>query len=84
MNQSTRRGFLALTGTGVAAVAVAPSALAAGSSGPSPTTDAASSGRMVAYVHDAATGEVAVMLGEREVIVRDRALVAQLAKHLRS
>ena len=84
MNQSTRRGFLALTGTGVAAAAVAPSALAAGSSGPSPTTDAASSGRMVAYVHDAATGEVAVMVGEREVIVRDRALVAQLAKHLRT
>jgi len=39
---------------------------------------------MVAYVHDAATGEVAVMVGEREVIVRDRALVAQLAKHLRT
>ena len=84
MNQSTRRGCLALTGTGVAAAAVAPSALAAGSSGPSRTTTTSSSSRMVAYVHDAATGEVAVMVGEREVIVRDRALVAQLAKHLRS
>ena len=84
MNQSTRRGFLALTGTGVAAAAVAPSALAAGSSGPSRNTTTSSSGRMVAYVHDAATGEVAVMVGEREVIVRDRALVAQLAKHLRT
>lgn len=85
MNQSTRRGFLALTGSGVAAVAVAPAAVAA-VPGKSPGLGAAGSqgGPMVAYVQDAATGEVAVMVGEREVVVRDRALVAQLAKHLKS
>lgn len=83
MKPSTRRGFLALTGSGVAAVAVAPAALAAGSpdrasTSPSPQAE----GSMVAYVHNAATGEVAVMVGEREVVVHDRALVAALARHL--
>ena len=38
---------------------------------------------MVAYIKDASTGSVAVMAGEREVVVTDKALVATLTKHLR-
>ncbi len=81
MNQSTRRGFIALTGSGVAAVAVAPAALAH-----SGKADAESSkgAPMVAHVRDAATGEIALMVGEREVVVHDRALVATMSRHLRA
>ena len=37
----------------------------------------------MAYIKDAATGSVAVMAGEREVVVTDKALVATIARHLR-
>lgn len=81
MSSSTRRGFLALSAMGVVAVAAAPSALAAR---PTPeATDATStaSGPVVAYVHDAARGEVSVMRGEREVVVHDPALVRLITRH---
>ena len=85
MSSSTRRGFLALSATGVAtgvaALAASPSASAAGTS--PEATDAAStaSGPVVAYVHDAARGEVSVMRGEREVVVHDPALVRLITRH---
>jgi hypothetical protein len=34
---------------------------------------------VVAYVKDPSTGEIALMTGEREVIVHDRALAARLS-----
>ncbi|MHB8506228.1 MAG: hypothetical protein ACYDEN_11030, partial [Acidimicrobiales bacterium] len=37
-------------------------------------------GPMVAHVSDPATGEVSLYLGEREVVFRDPALVARLAR----
>ncbi len=82
MNDASRRGFLALTGTGVAgatAVALAKSASAA----PARTAaETVADGPMVAHVRNIHTGEVAVMIGEREVVVHDKALVSALAKHL--
>jgi hypothetical protein len=81
MSQTSRRGFLAASGTGVAAIAVAPVIMGADSA------TAASSppeGAVVAYIKDAATGSVAVMAGEREVVVTDKALVATLTRHLRA
>ena len=79
MNQTSRRGFLAVSGTGVAAIAVAPSIIGADSASAAPLPE----GAVVAYIKDAATGTVAVMVGEREVVVTDKALVASISRHLR-
>ncbi len=38
------------------------------------------SGPMVAYVRDAAKGEVVLMVGTREIVRKDPGLVAQLAR----
>lgn len=79
MNQTSRRGFLAASGTGVAAIAVAPAIIGANSASAAPLPE----GAVVAYIKDAATDSVAVMVGEREVVVTDKALVASISRHLR-
>ena len=82
MSDPSRRGFLILTGVGAAAVgavAVAPAAFAASGEDTGTSTDGAP---LVAYVSNMHTGEVSVMMGEREVVVRDRALCASLARVL--
>jgi hypothetical protein len=84
MSSSSRRGFIALSATGLAAAAAAPSAFAADSAAEpadNGDTGAAGSGPVVAYVHDAAHGQVSVMRGEHEVVVHDPALVRTLTKH---
>lgn len=80
MSRMSRRAFIstgALTGAaalGAAAVG-APKLAVAGRLGPDgPLPD----GPVVAYVRDAKAGEVAVMLGDREVAVRDAALVRRI------
>jgi hypothetical protein len=79
MNQTSRRGFLAASGTGVAAITVVPAIIGADSASAAPVPE----GAVVAYIKDAATGSVAVMSGEREVVVTDKALVASISRHLR-
>jgi hypothetical protein len=79
MNQTSRRGFLAASGTGVAVIAIAPAVVGATSASAAPPPE----GAVVAYIKDAATGTVAVMAGEREVVVTDQALVASISRHLR-
>jgi hypothetical protein len=77
MNEPNRRGFLVLAGAGAAAVgavAVAPAAEAS-TSVPNHVREP-----LVAYVRDARSGEVAVMIGEREVVVHDRELAARIAR----
>ena len=78
MNEPDRRGFLVLAGAGAAtvgaAVAVAPAAEA------STTVPSHVKEPLVAYVRDARRGEVAVMIGEREVVVHDRELAARIAR----
>ena len=81
MSSSTRRGFLALSAMGVAAVAAAPSALAAGTSPEASDATSTATGPVIAYVHDAARGEVSVMRGEHEVVVHDPALVRLISRH---
>ena len=80
MTDSTRRSFLTTAGlstaVGVAAV-VAPTAADAAEDVTLPP-DAA--GPMAAYIHDVRTGEVALMIDGHEVIVRDKRLVARLAR----
>ena len=72
MSDATRRGFLVMTGAGAAAVAV-PGAVA------QPVVRSYSaSGSLVAHIADVAGSALSIMVGEREVVVRDPDLVARL------
>jgi hypothetical protein len=77
MGNSTRRGFLAMAGVGAAAVG-------AGGSSRAAAAEQRSTGPLVAYVRDVRRGEIAVMVGEHEVVVRDRDLVNRLVHASRS
>ncbi|HEY7044432.1 MAG TPA: hypothetical protein VH419_12250 [Nocardioidaceae bacterium] len=82
MSDSTRRGFLALVGAGAATAATAaaaPGSLAADDWAPKITSHRP----LVAYVTDPSKGRVSVMVGEREVVVHDRDLVARLLRAAR-
>jgi len=88
LSDSTRRGFLkvagagAAIGAGVAATAVVRSdggEPAAGTGRSATALPAGASGPLVAYVRDVRAAEVSVMVGETEVVVQDRELVARLA-----
>jgi len=81
MAKVTRRGFL--TSAGAAAGAVA---LGAAAAGPTLIAAAADAGSpvalsdepVVAYVRNPKAGEVRLMVGHREVAVKDRALVQRI------
>ncbi len=81
--EPSRRHFLRGAAVGAAVVgvaAVSPQAVA--SEDPSarpPAGDVAPKGPVTAYVRDHRTGEVAVMVGEHQVIHHDRALANKLA-----
>lgn len=85
MAKITRRGFLKQTSVGMAATGVlttvslaeAHNRPAAAAKQTSPTMY---NEPVVAHVRDAATGEVALMVGTREIVYRDPALVARLLK----
>ena len=87
MSDSTRRGFLKIAGAGAAVGAAAATAVVrsdggepAASTGRSVTAlPAGASGPLVAYVRDVRAAEVSVLVGETEVVVQDRDLVARLA-----
>jgi hypothetical protein len=86
VSQSTRRGFLATAGAGAAAVGIAAVAPAAQAKTPNKNTSADATvpenaaGALVAYVADLHADTLTVMVGEREVEVHDRDLVARLAR----
>lgn len=86
MSDSTRRGFLKIASAGavVGAAAVATTAVVkSGAEKPAAGTAAAvpagATGALVAYVKDVRGAEVSVLVGETEVVVHDRELVARLA-----
>ncbi len=87
MSDATRRSFLAVAGTGVAAgaaLAAAPG-VAGAAVAKAPNEDkialpADAQGSMLAYIHDVAKGEVALMIEGHELIVTDQQLVARLAQ----
>ena len=78
MNDQTRRGFLAVAGTGVAAVGVAAVIPASAEAAPV-RVPAGAKGPLVAYVSDLSSGQVTMMVGEHHVVVQDHDLVARLA-----
>jgi hypothetical protein len=87
MAQVTRRKFLQQTTLGAATVGAAVAI-----PGLTQVAEAASvpelhmgavSGPMVAHIRNISTGEIAIMVGTREIIVHDRRLVARLVKAAR-
>jgi hypothetical protein len=84
MGEATRRGFITMAGVGTAAgiaVVAAPGALAATRPAAEDSTlPPGVDGSMAAYIHDLDTGEVALLVEGRQVIVTDKALVSRLAK----
>jgi hypothetical protein len=89
MTDLTRRSFLKQTSVGAATLGLLSSlpALAAIPDSPQATNPgvpaAAFSGPMIAHVRDVATGEVALLVGAREIIFHDPQLVARLMKAAR-
>ena len=85
----SRRGFLKAAAVGAAAAGVGALAPKVLMSATNPGNDASSDeadviGRItdpvVAYVRDVSTGEVVVMMGTKELVVRDQGLAARLAR----
>jgi len=77
----SRRGFLKKTAAGaaaVAALAAAPSLLVVAEKSGEGTPAAGVTTPLVAYVRDAAKGEVVIMMGTKEVVRKDYGLVARL------
>lgn len=83
MPAANRRGFIAAVGAGAATVAVAPVAQAAESSYEISDVSPGVGGSLVAYVADPSRGTIVFWVGEDEVEVTDRALVARLVKSAR-
>ena len=77
---ASRRRFLVAAGTGAAVAGVA--AITPLGRADAETPAALVEGPLVAYVSDASTGELTIMHGEREVVVRDKQLVARLSNRL--
>ena len=79
----SRRLFLAGAGAGVAAAATAGVVTSSASAATAPAggEEAAQGGRaIVAYVSDVSGGQISLLQGEQEVVVRDRALARSLAQ----
>ena len=87
MSDATRRGFLVFAGAGTAAAvgAVAGPKLfsdkldAVAGSTPLQPADLANAESFVVHVKDVKTGQLAIMVGQREVLVTDRELASRLA-----
>jgi hypothetical protein len=80
VNDLTRRGFVNKS-AGAAAGLTAIGAIVAEQADADSGT--AGSDPVVAYVSDPSSGEISVMAGDREVVVRDRKLAAQIARAAR-
>ncbi|MBV8054357.1 MAG: twin-arginine translocation signal domain-containing protein [Deltaproteobacteria bacterium] len=88
MTKVTRRSFLKQTSVSAATLSLLPAipALAAISRSPEatlPLLPAASTSPMIAHVNDVGTGKITLLVGAREVVFHDRALVARLIKAAR-
>ena len=89
MTDLNRRSFLKQTSVGAATLGLLSSvpALAVISESPQDTTqevaDTTVNGPLIAHVSDVATGEVALLLGCREIVFNDPQLVARLIKAAR-
>jgi hypothetical protein len=79
MTRNTRRTLLKSAAAGAAAISlVGASRGLTGSATAAKSSIETSSAPLVAYVSDARKGEIVVMVGTREIVRRDAALVARL------
>jgi hypothetical protein len=82
MTEPSRRNFLIASGAGAAAagvVAAVPGVAGAQPPGSTPTALPHGATPLVAHVADPSSGTLTLFVGEREVLVHDRELVARLA-----
>ncbi|MFK4087998.1 twin-arginine translocation signal domain-containing protein [Kribbella sp. NPDC020789] len=85
MSDATRRGFLVFAGAGTVAAAGAIAAPKIFDEQPAAATarleasDLAGAESFVVHVKDVRKGHLAIMVGEREVLITDRDLAARLA-----
>ena len=81
MSETTRRNFLIASGAGAAAVGMVAVPGVAGARPPDATAtlpqDAVD---LMVHVADPSTGTLTLYVGEREILVHDRDLVARLAR----
>ena len=95
MGEISRRNFLKNTGTGIAAagfLAVAPTVMAGEAGAATKAKESAHAEKMVtpasttetivAYIPNPRSGEIHFMVGSRQVIHRDRALVARIVRDI--
>lgn len=81
MTQQSRRNFIKHASIGAAAVGVATVAPSLASADAHPLdTGPAHEGSFTVWVKDAKAGEIAVLVGESEVVYKDRALAKRLAR----
>jgi hypothetical protein len=79
MSDSTRRGFVKSSAAAAAGMTVVGALLTEEAQ----ARVAAHDGPLVAYVHDARTGEISVLGRDREVRIRDRKMAARIASAVR-
>lgn len=77
MSETSRRKFLAATGVGATAGAIALTSAAAGAAEARRTKDSAQEA-VLAVVSDHRSSELHLLVGEREVVVHDRDLVTRI------
>jgi hypothetical protein len=77
MSETSRRQILAATGAGVAAGTVGLT-IGPAQAGEARRTTSSARESVVAYVEDHRSDTLRLMVGEREVVVRDRDLVARI------
>ena len=80
---TTRRAFLRTAGLGAAAAGAAAVIPADAAAAASSTGDVPSGKSLIAHVKDAKAGTIALMMGDREVVITDRALSARLFRAAR-
>ncbi len=83
MSEQTRRNFLIASGASAAAVgmvAAVPGVAAARTSDTTSATLPHDATDLMAHIADPSTGTLTLYVGEREVLVHDRDLVARLAR----
>jgi 3-hydroxyisobutyrate dehydrogenase-like beta-hydroxyacid dehydrogenase len=78
MNSSSRRRFLGVAGAGAAVVGLTAAAPGVAFASPTARSRHSADEPVVAYVGDAGSGELTLLVGEREVVVHDRDLVNRL------
>jgi hypothetical protein len=85
MSDATRRGFLVFAGAGTAAAVgavAAPKIFGDQPAGAAPqleAADLANAESFVVHVKDVRAGRMAILVGDREVLVTDRELAARIA-----